>query len=354
MARELLIGANPSGPEYEFAGIWLTAVTGSGSIFVSDGAQGRIRKFDGSGRYRGEIGRIGSGPGEYRDIVGMATDGDSLLAVFDRANGRVALFDTAGAYRRSFRVSGGGFLPSRAFASFSDGLVAVRSRVTTPPPTADGVSSVFVRYRLNGEIVDSIRVPPEDVRGMVMVTRDLGPRWVFPDAAVFALLPGGGIATARTTAYRINVARPRTPTFVMERAAEPVPLEGEERDEWQALMRFVAGGSSGSDIPVIPRRKPIIRELFADVEGRIWVSLYTQASRRDVAASETAERRPSLTWEEHNAYDLFDGSGRYLGRVDLRPSSRMLAVRGDRVWVSEVTEQGEIVVVRYRMRMPQA
>jgi len=55
---------------------------------------------------------------------------------------------------------------------------------------------------------------------------------------------------------------------------------------------------------------------------------------------------------EHNAYDVFGERGRYLGRVDLPPFSILLAVLGNRAWVSEATEEGAIVLVRYLLRMP--
>jgi len=354
LVRELAIGSDTAGPEYEFAGLGHAAVTRSGTVFVTvpEGSALVIRKFDTSGRFRGAVGRWGAGPGEYRYVEGLALVGDTALVVLDRYNGRVVIFDTAGAYRRSFPIPATFFsFPFKVFAVFADGAVGVRTRTSgrTPAGTRE-VASVLVRYRPDGTVLDSVRLPPEVLSGMVLGVRSLGARWAFPEATVFTPLPRGGLAVARTTAYRVEVSPAGAPAFVIERSAQALPLEGAEREEWQAMAEM---GGRGPRI-TIPRRKPIIRELDADAEGRIWVSLYTRATRREPERRPGAGAPPSLTWWEHNAYDVFDPRGTYLGRIDLPPFSKLVAVLGSRIWVAEETDEGSYVLVRYRMRMPQA
>lgn len=346
LIREVGIGTDTAGPDYEFAGIGHAAVIHSGTIFVSvaNGSEVLIRIYDPSGRFLGTVGRTGSGPGEYRGVQGMAVVGDTLLVVLDRANGRVVLFDTTGVYRGSFRVSGTHTL--KGFGVYEDGSFAVRTRVAENAARGSaGLASVFVRYRPNGEIRDSVRVPSEDLSLSVLVHRSLGPRWPFSATTVFSLLPRGGIATATTTTYRVDVAPAQAPRFVIERPSQPIPLTGREREEW-AAMQSADGGAP------LPRRKPIIRDLFADMEGRIWVDLYTEATQRVYQARPGSGQRPSLTMWEHNAYDVFDERGRYLGRVDLPPFSRLLAVLGNRIWLAQETEDGGYVLVRCLLRMP--
>ena len=60
-----------------------------------------------------------------------------------------------------------------------------------------------------------------------------------------------------------------------------------------------------------------------------------------------AERARGTPWTPRRG--LSDGN---LGRVDLQPCSTLLTVRGNRVWVSEGTERGEIVLVSYQVRVP--
>lgn len=352
LIRELAIGADQSGPEYEFTAIGQTAGAHSGSVYVSayDGQAVQVRKYDASGHFRGAVGRTGAGPGEYRSVDGMALIGDSVLIVYDKGNGRVSLFDTAGGYRSSYRVSGGNFW-HKFFAAFTDGSVGVRARVATAGQNAGGVRSLYIRHRLNGEIVDSISLPLEEEGGVAMAGPSIGVRWAFPSTTVFALLPRGGIATAHTSRYRVEVVPAEGRPFTIVRDARRIPLNGGEREEWEALVGRANAAAPPDRRVTIPREKPIIRDLFADAEGRIWVDLYTKGTR---AAGAGTVRRTTLSWSEHNAYDVFDERGGYLGRIDLAPSSRLVAVLANRVWVSEHTEEGFYVLVRYRMSPPEA
>lgn len=348
LVRELAIGAERTGPEYEFSFVGQVAVARSGSVYVAayEGASPQIRKYDATGRFRGAIGRQGAGPGEYRTADGMAVMGDSVLVVYDRRNGRVSLFDTSGTYRGSFPVPASLFWWQNYFAAFSDGTIGVRARTVAPGAQGRLMTSVFVRYRLNGAVADSIAVPPEELGGIALGDPDVGPRSAFAMTTVFALLPGGGIATAHTSRYRVEVAPARDRPFVIERDVEAVPLEVSEHAEWQRVARMAQAAS-----PVtIPARKPFFRRLLADADGRIWVELYTRATRYPRSADTAIARRQTLTWQEHNAYDVFDRRGAYLGRVDLAPFSRLAAIVGNRIWVVEKDESGFRILVRYRMR----
>ena len=351
LVRELVIGADSVRPEYQFTAIGYVAATHSGSIFVTGGLSEPIRKYHRTGRYRGSIGRVGSGPGEYRLLEGMAVVADTLLVVFDWGNGRLVVFDTSGAYRRTFRAPSGTFSsPFQAFAAFGDGTVGVRVRTIGGWNGEGGTPSVFVRYRPDGTLVDSIRVPAEAVAGIATGSPLVGWRWAFPATTVFALLPSGGVAVAQTTKYSIEVTPPAGRPFTIERETVRMPIEGGEREEWEAMARMAASGPRPQTVS-IPRHKPIIRGLFADLDGRLWVDLYTRADHFEPTAPARPGRSPGLTWWEHNAYDVFDQRGAYLGRVDLPAWTRLVTVVGTRVWLAEQTEDGDRVLVRYEMRV---
>ena len=348
LIHELTIGAEPADPNYEFAVLAHAAVTSSAAVFVMtfDGRQPQIRRFDASGRFRGAVGRSGAGPGEYGFTQGMEVIGDTLLAVFDAQNRRVVLFDTAGAFRRNFTVAGGAGL-ERAFTVLTDDAVAVRVMAPAAGLQSLRMPTVLIRYRLNGELRDTVPAPAVHAGGIEMRHPGVGRRTAFAPESVFALLPDGGMATAHNTAYRIRVAPASRQPFTIERPDRPLPLEGRERDQWQALAELLPAGHRLE----IPRRKPLVRDLLADSEGRLWVQVYAAAVHRDPPPRRPGSpERPQLTMWEHNAFDVFDRTGRYLGRVDLKPFSRLLVVRGERLWVSEETDDGGYALVRYRLQ----
>ena len=350
LIHELTIGADPADPNYEFAVLAHVAVTGSGAVFVMafDGRQPQIRRFDATGRFRGAVGRNGAGPGEYGFTQGMEVIGDTLLVVFDAQNRRVVVFDTAGVFRRSFAVAGGAGL-EHAFAALTDGSVAVRVMAPAAGSRSAPIPTALIRYRLSGELRDTLPAPALQARGLELRHPGVGRRTAFAAESVFTLRPDGGMATAHSTTYRIRVAPASFPAFTIERPDRPLPLEGGERDQWLALAARIPTDRAID----IPRRKPLIRDLLADGDSRLWVQVYTPGVHREPPPRPPGSpERPQLTMWEHNAFDVFDAAGRYLGRVDLKPFSRLLAVRGERLWVSEETQDGGYALVRYRLRLP--
>ncbi|MEJ2240247.1 MAG: 6-bladed beta-propeller [Gemmatimonadales bacterium] len=63
---ELSIGVLEGADEEMFGSVRSLAVTDSGEILIVDAQVPAIRRFSPDGRYLGDIGREGSGPGEYK------------------------------------------------------------------------------------------------------------------------------------------------------------------------------------------------------------------------------------------------------------------------------------------------
>ena len=81
----------------------------NGDIFVGDGHSGqganakpgtpaRIVKYDKTGRFIKEWGKLGSAPGEFRTPHGLAFDSRGRLFVADRGNVRIQIFDQDGKF----------------------------------------------------------------------------------------------------------------------------------------------------------------------------------------------------------------------------------------------------------------
>src|SRR5262245_21153875 len=73
----------------------------NGDIFVSEGhgaGNNRILKFDKTGKFIKEWGKLGSGPGEFDGPHALAMDSRGRLLVGDRNNNRIQIFDQNGTY----------------------------------------------------------------------------------------------------------------------------------------------------------------------------------------------------------------------------------------------------------------
>jgi len=73
----------------------------NGDIFVSEGhgaGNNRILKFDKTGKFLKEWGKLGTGPGEFDQPHALAMDSRGRLYVGDRNNNRVQIFDQNGTF----------------------------------------------------------------------------------------------------------------------------------------------------------------------------------------------------------------------------------------------------------------
>ena len=78
----------------------------NGDIFVSEGhgaGNNRILKFDKTGKFIKEWGKLGTAPGEFDQPHGLAIDSRNRLIVGDRNNNRVQVFDLDGRFIEQFR-----------------------------------------------------------------------------------------------------------------------------------------------------------------------------------------------------------------------------------------------------------
>jgi DNA-binding beta-propeller fold protein YncE len=79
----------------------------NGDILVSEGHSDaapshRVVRFDRTGKYLGEFGKKGSGPGEFLQPHALALAPDGTLVVGDRSNNRVQILTTDGKFIREF------------------------------------------------------------------------------------------------------------------------------------------------------------------------------------------------------------------------------------------------------------
>lgn len=96
----------------EFGSIRSVLLSGDQSLYVADPSYVAVSVFDSTGRFVRQLGREGSGPGEYRDPYSLAWLGRGL-ALLDPGNSRIGLYEPSGGWATSWnvpRVSGGQFI----------------------------------------------------------------------------------------------------------------------------------------------------------------------------------------------------------------------------------------------------
>lgn len=83
------------------------AVDRDGSVFVADN-QGPLRKFTPTGGLLGQWGSLGSGPGQFNWLDGVAVDGLGHVYTAENVNNRVQKFTTSGTYITQWGYFGSG------------------------------------------------------------------------------------------------------------------------------------------------------------------------------------------------------------------------------------------------------
>ena len=102
LTETLRIGGAETGPA-SFLYTKSIEADSKGRIFVYDRRTQDIRLFAPDGKLVRVIGRVGSGPGEFRDAEGIAIARDGRLSVRDAANARFSVFNSRASSRRAGR-----------------------------------------------------------------------------------------------------------------------------------------------------------------------------------------------------------------------------------------------------------
>ena len=300
VVEELRIGTlEGSGPDL-FGGISALEVDESGNIYVFESQAQELRVFNSSGDHIRTIGREGGGPGEFKQGIGMAWAPDGKLWVVDPGNVRISVFDTAGTYVTMKRILGGYVMapwPGRfdnAGRFYHYGL-----DVDAEP----GGRFVMVRFDTLLNPLDTIRVPsPPDDRYFELQTEGgftrAGIRYT---ASVISRIgPNGFLWIANTGDYHLYKRAVTGDTvLIVSRDFESLPVTEVEIDSAIVGLEWFTRQGGRVTRSRFPSVKPAFRSLYIDDESGIWV----------VPVVVNAEGGQLI--------DVFEPSGRYLGRLRL-------------------------------------
>lgn len=89
------------------AGLGIT-LDAEGNVYVADGINNRIQKFDGNGKFVAKWGKQGSGDGEFNVPNDIENDSSGSVYVTDVLNNRVQVFDRRGNFLRKWGGNGDG------------------------------------------------------------------------------------------------------------------------------------------------------------------------------------------------------------------------------------------------------
>jgi sugar lactone lactonase YvrE len=332
LSVDLRLGkASGDGPEL-FGDIRDIEVDPLGRIYVLDSQAGEIRVFQPDGTYLRTIGHAGQGPGELQGPTGIEWGPGHGLWVEETANSRYSVFDTAGAFITSFPRESNWFGYAWSGHFDDEGFLYLEQHQFAP----EGRVERLAKFDTSMAMLDSFPLPSFDAPAYEL-KRDGRVRMaaMIPYTArlVWTVAPDGTIWFGITDEYRLYQRSLEGDTLrIVERAYDPFPVTAEERETALELEFYQDMREQGADIDPdrIPDHHPAWRGFAVGPEGYLWV------------VPETAD-----SW---TAIDVFEPTGRYLGRltsdVMIRPLYPGPLIRGDHLYGIAQDELGVSYVVR--------
>lgn len=306
------IGARTEEGPASFARISDVALDTLGRVWVADALQHEIRVFETDGRHVRTLGGGGGGPAEFLGVAGMDWGPDGNLWVLDGGNMRFAVYDTAGNLLATHRRN-----INRVVSPWPLGFDTQGNLYDLLSTAAD--REQIVRFGPGLQPLDTFQLPAFELPAFEVTRRQGNTTRINAITVPFAGLQQwcmdreGYIWVGVTDRYRIERHRfDGTVDRIVERDVKPARVTRQQRRRALASHEDFVRQGGRIDASRIPGTLPVFESFFLDDGGNLWVTITPGRNQPKPA-------------------DVFDPSGRYLGRVLLPPrllSSPAPAVRG--------------------------
>ena len=309
LKEDLSLGGPAAQGDYAFGRVQTFMVDGSGSIYVLDRMNFNIKVFDLSGRCLRTFGRQGQGPGEFQYPYGLSLNQTSgELALHELGDG-ISYFNTDGTFLRHISLK------------TADSLRAV----------VDAKGDIYVQeyIRKGDEAHDETKKLASD--GSLIANIAEGPSWFvfkpdpFKAMSYFAIDQANNLVFGQPLTYEIRFYGPAdTKVFKkIMREYDRVAVTSAEREQ-EDKRRTPSGATIKHEFS---KYHSAFRRFFTSDLGHLFV--------------ETWEK----TKEGERIHDIFDGEGRFLSRVPLKPSG--ITILNGKYYALEEDEDGYQYVKRY-------
>jgi hypothetical protein len=384
LVADLKLGEGSAADEYTFTYPFLFP-SHDGGLFIVDivdpsmvgDFHSVVRRYDRSGKFVRNYGRIGDGPGEFRGAIGHVAElPDGRVLLTDRHG--ILVYARSGQFieqwkARAVSTNMGNrlFVDPRGFVQLQEmRKFEGATNTSMGPPTwstqefsFDGKSSRRFTLSPNNSFAGAPKVGAY--------------RLPFSADYIVAWSPLGYWVTASTGSYDLELHTdvysratssdaPATRDRIvrLRRSVPPVSIAAGERAAWRD--HIIAQNRARRETPTwtwngpdIPASKPPIVDVQVAMDGRIWVQAAQPSARTaGTVLSEVESPTPASTWFAPVQFDVLGADGRYFGSVRFpdslyRPprsrSETAFIANGDVVWATTLSADGEPIVRRYHV-----
>lgn len=111
----------------------------NGNMFLVDWKLSIIYKYDKNGKYLGNIGKIGQGPGEILAPKKIGIDENGKIFIYEFGNGRIQIFDNTGKYENGFKTFG-----------YIQGIRVIKNRIFVMKKPNEQLDNMIDVYDIKG------------------------------------------------------------------------------------------------------------------------------------------------------------------------------------------------------------
>ncbi len=333
---------------------------GESRIYAVDNEAQVVRVYDLGGRYVGDIGGPGEGPGEFRYPKGVGLTADGRLLVQDNSAREIHVFDASGQFLESWRRPLITKIWDDRFLVTPEGKAFIWELQN--PGEADSDDWAMTRYGQDG-LEDLTIATPAFGENEDYVRWGLG--WDAGAAAEpfamirqWAMTPDGTLVVAPADEYQLEIRPLGGAAWHIERAVDRVAVQPGEF-EW-AVRNIVLAARAQSPGwewtgSTSPDTKPFVKRVYWGGSGTLWVLRELEATRVAgcaTASEDLTQRLERPCWKANQVFEVFDADGRlatvvpYTGRIHQFVPP---VISDDAVLMAEEDANGNAILSWYRL-----
>ena len=322
LEEDLAIG-DVNDEDYFFPRSVTLNVDDDGNIYVCDGGNRRVQKYDKSGIYVRTIGRQGQGPGEYMSPRRLFLDESGNPCVSDSRS--LLYYDRDGIFQKKVQLKG-------SYSMLIPGPLGTFIGSTQPSGFAEGgAKTSIIHLSDKGEPIRTIAEYPVSYNKSLKSTVI---HW-YTNWASFTPRTFDSFYYGFSRDYRINVADNNGSTiFSFAKEENPQSISAEEKKlTLEDGIMLISGTRDREKATVFPDHRPYFGRFFSDYTGRLYV----------IRSKSILERE-----DQTSSIDVFSKEGIYLYQMNW-PYIPALIKKGFLYEVSVDEEMGDVKVIRHKI-----
>jgi hypothetical protein len=332
LEEDLSIGREDD-DNYVFYGVSNIDVDDQGNIYVLEGGNCRLQKFDLTGQYLQTIGKKGQGPGEFEGPSQIFLDKENNIYVSERRNRKIHMFNSKSEFVKSIFLSD----TTTDFSVAPDenifGVASIR--------TEEEIKRCVVKMDPKGEIIKNIaqfadikRVQRKGKEGMRM---SFGIGHLYNQRLYFSPTVNNKHLYAHSSEYCLFQVNFEGDLELIIKKEEPLhPISQKEKNKiYEGFSDLEEKWPRGvvQEAVQFPSYRPYFNGIATDDRGRIYV--------RRV--------KPVLDESKEVEFDIFSKDGYYLYKTNL-PFTPAVIKNGYFYEYYSSEETGEVKIKRYKVK----